>query len=106
MISGGPDSQWIERDVNWSVGANRLAIQGIDGGKQPFRADNLACVFNGEIYNHQELRATLEDKGYIFTDSCDGNVILPLFQEYGREFVTRLEGMFALAILEMDPNNR
>lgn len=106
MLSGGPDEQWIEQGKNWGIGCNRLAIQGIDGGKQPFRASNFTCVFNGEIYNHRELRAELVAKGHSFTDSCDGNVILPLFQEYGPDFVTRLEGMFALAILELDPNGR
>lgn len=106
MFSGGPDSQWIEQGQDWAVGSNRLAIQGIDGGQQPFRSDNLVCVFNGEIYNHSELRAGLVDKGHSFIDSCDGNVILPLFEEYGDALVSRLEGMFAFAILELDTNGK
>ena len=104
MLGGGPDQQWVLQNQNWAVGTNRLAIQGIDGGEQPFRSQNRVCVFNGEIYNHRELRAQLIGNDHNFTDACDGNVILPLFQEYGPTFVQHLEGMFALAILELDSN--
>lgn len=106
MLSGGPDRQTNTIGEGWAVGANRLAIQGLTGGLQPFRLNNHICVFNGEVYNHRTLRAELVEKGYCFTDSCDGNVILPLYQEYGADFVQHIEGMFAIAILELGPDGQ
>ncbi len=100
QLSGGPDAQTFCIRENWSLGSNRLAIQGIDGGAQPYHLDKLTCVFNGEIYNHKALRTSLKRYGYNFSDHCDGNIILPLYQHYGDEFVRLLEGMFAIAIVD------
>ncbi len=101
MKHGGPDRQSYETGTGWALGNNRLAIQGIDGGDQPFiNRNGLYAVLNGEIYNHNQLRAQLVQQGFSFPDTCDGNVILPLFEIYGPEFVKQLDGMFALAIID------
>lgn len=101
MKHGGPDSQDFVARKLWSMGTDRLAIQGIDGGDQPFTDhDGLCVVLNGEIYNHRALREGLRAKGFSFSDECDGNVIAPLFLLYGADFVKYLEGMFAIAIVD------
>lgn len=55
QYNGGPDAQTFSTHQDWSLGNNRLAIQGINGGIQPFTLNDLTCVFNGEIYNHKEI---------------------------------------------------
>ncbi|MDD3183247.1 MAG: asparagine synthase (glutamine-hydrolyzing) [Alphaproteobacteria bacterium] len=101
MKHGGPDRQNYVASKMWALGSDRLAIQGIVGGNQPFtECKGLCVVFNGEIYNHRALREELRARGFSFADNCDGNVIAPLFLLYGADFVRHLEGMFAIAIVD------
>jgi asparagine synthase (glutamine-hydrolysing) len=100
LIHGGPDAQTVHRGDTWALGNNRLAIQGIANGNQPFFLRDMACVFNGEIYNHRALRKDLINRGYKFIGDCDGDVILPLYELYGDAFVSKLEGMFAIALVD------
>jgi asparagine synthase (glutamine-hydrolysing) len=102
QIHGGPDSQSYESGMNWSLGNNRLAIVDLDGGQQPYQWGNrVKVVFNGEIYNHRELRGRLLDRGHTFPDECDGSIIPALYMEYGLDFVRYLDGMFALALIDL-----
>jgi asparagine synthase (glutamine-hydrolysing) len=81
----------------------RLAIVDIAGGHQPMRheASDVTLVFNGEIYNHAELRAEVEASGEIFhSDHSDTEVILHLYLRHGPDFVKQLNGMFAIAIAD------
>ncbi|AUG76493.1 asparagine synthetase B [Kitasatospora sp. MMS16-BH015] len=100
MHHGGPDEQTLHLADTWSLGNNRLAIQGISHGHQPFTLGEATCVFNGEIYNHRELRAELAAQGHRFEGDCDGDVLLPLYRKYGDAFVSRLEGMYAIAVVD------
>ncbi|MFC5724216.1 asparagine synthase (glutamine-hydrolyzing) [Streptomyces gamaensis] len=100
MLPGGPDEQSLHRGDGWALGTNRLAIQGVSHGRQPFTHGALSCVFNGEIYNHRQLRAELAAQGHSFEGECDGDVLLPLYELYGDAFVSRLEGMYAIAIVD------
>ncbi|MFF6995117.1 asparagine synthase (glutamine-hydrolyzing) [Streptomyces sp. NPDC008313] len=100
MREGGPDEQTARAGDGWALGTNRLAIQGIAHGHQPFERRGLACVFNGEVYNHRQLRAELASQGHSFEGDCDGDVLLPLYELYGDAFVSRLEGMFAIAVVD------
>lgn len=101
MRHGGPDRQNYMTGKTWAIGSDRLAIQGIAGGDQPYAEHKgLYVVFNGEIYNHRQLRQDLKTRGFSFSDDCDGNVIAPLFLLYGVDFVRHLEGMFAIAIVD------
>lgn len=102
QLSGGPDAQTVHLQSDWALGNNRLAVQGIGAGAgvQPFRLGRLSCVFNGEIYNHRELRAELAAAGYSFAGDCDGDVLLPLYERHGADFVHRLQGMFAIALID------
>jgi asparagine synthase (glutamine-hydrolysing) len=101
MKHGGPDRQSYHAEDAWAVGTDRLAIQGVAGGDQPFmQHDGLCAALNGEIYNHRELRGRLREEGFVFQDNCDGNVIAPLFLLYGPDFVKYLDGMFAIAVID------
>jgi asparagine synthase (glutamine-hydrolysing) len=100
QVNGGPDGQYLKTGQEWALGNNRLAIQGLDGGCQPFCLNGMHAVYNGEIYNHIELKKWLQTKGYSFPDHCDGSVILPLYELYGESFVKHLNSMFAIAIVD------
>jgi len=100
QIHGGPDSQHLRRGSGWALGANRLAIMDPAGGSQPYELDGVCVVFNGEIYNHNELRAELIRRGHAFTDRCDGSILPALYLEYGPLFVDHLDGMYALAVID------
>ena len=58
--------------------------------------DEFVIIFNGEIYNHQELRGTLEEKGHIFNGNSDTEVLLKSWEEWGQESLNEFVGMFAL----------
>ncbi len=96
----GPDEQGMAVRGRAALGMRRLSIIDVKTGQQPiFNEDeNLAIVFNGEIYNYRELKADLEKKGYRFKTNSDTETILLAYQEYGSEAVKKLRGMFAFAI--------
>ncbi len=100
QLNGGPDAQTFAAGNEWLLSNNRLAIQGLDGGSQPFASNKIHAVYNGEIYNHKELKAELSNKGYHINDHCDGSVIIPMYEVYGDNFVKHLDGMFAIAIID------
>lgn len=100
QINGGPDQQSYKFGNGWALGNNRLAIQGLDGGDQPFALRKKYAVYNGEIYNHRQLKDQLKRQGYTIDDECDGSVILPLYELYGDNFVEHLDGMFIIAIID------
>lgn len=110
MAARGPDARFMrsfETSIESSVflGANRLAINGLKSGAQPyFSADGKVCaVFNGEIYNHFALRRSLNisSADSIESDLCDGDILPALWQKYGIESFCLLDGMFAIAILDL-----
>ncbi len=97
----GPDNKGFFEDKNISLGFRRLSIIDLsEKGNQPmFNEDRtVAAVFNGEIYNFNELRQELEGKGHKFYSNSDGETIVHLFEEFGEKFVERLSGMFAVAL--------
>lgn len=98
----GPDSRGSTRRRSAFLGATRLGIVHPDAGSQPlFNETKRACiVFNGEVYNHRQLRADLVQRGHKFTTETDGEVVLHLYEEMGRDCVRRMRGMFAFAILD------
>jgi asparagine synthase (glutamine-hydrolysing) len=101
----GPDADghWIEESTGVHLGHRRLSIVDLAGGAQPmWTADGqVGVVFNGEIYNHAELREQLQARGCVFqTDHSDTEVLLHAYREWGDEFVTRLNGMWAFAIYD------
>jgi asparagine synthase (glutamine-hydrolysing) len=89
-----------------ALGMTRLAIIDIEGGAQPLYdcAGSAALVLNGEIYNYRELRRELGRRGHVLRTRSDAEVVVHLYEELGTEFVSRLRGMFALAL--WDPRLR
>ena len=101
MIARSPDGfgAWFSDDGRIGLGDRRLSIIDLsEAGAQPMlSADGrLAVTFNGEIYNYQDLRRRLEDKGRIFKSHSDTEVLLHLYAEKGADMVRDLRGMFAL----------
>lgn len=96
----GPDDDGFLLRDGVALGMRRLSIIDLAGGAQPISGedDSVTIVFNGEIYNFQELRPELEKRGHVFKTHSDTETIVHAYEEYGPECVTHLRGMFALAI--------
>ena len=98
----GPDDEgYFEADCA-SLGFRRLSIIDIEHGHQPMATDDdlLHIVYNGEVYNFRELRAELEPLGHEFHTTCDTEVVLHAYQEWGTDCFARFNGMWGLAILD------
>ncbi len=96
----GPNQTGVWESDTVSLGAVRLSIIDLAGGDQPIVSDNgdAVIVFNGEVYNHNEVRVELEKLGHKFRSRCDTEVVLKAFQQWDTECFTRFHGMFAVAI--------
>ncbi len=96
----GPDQQGVFQSDICSMGAARLKIIDLQGGNQPITSSDsdTTIVFNGEIYNHLELRKELEAAGHKFQSHCDTETVLHAFLEWDTECFARLRGMFAVAL--------
>jgi asparagine synthase (glutamine-hydrolysing) len=100
MVHRGPDDENYYQDAHAVLGFRRLSIIDVAGGRQPLSNEDgsIHVVFNGEIYNHRDLRADLERRGHLLQTGSDGEVISHLYEEVGEDFVDHLNGIFALAI--------
>jgi len=100
IVHRGPDDGGFFVEENVGLAMRRLSIIDIATGHQPLsnENENVWIVFNGEIYNHQELRADLEARGHRYRTKSDTETIVHLYEEYGRDCVKHLRGMFAFAI--------
>ena len=98
LIHRGPDQQGVFESKAASLGATRLKIIDLGSGDQPITAAGTTIVFNGEIYNHLELRAELEALGHRFVSHCDTETVLHTFLEWDTRCFSRLRGMFAIAL--------
>jgi asparagine synthase (glutamine-hydrolysing) len=100
MIHRGPDDDGFYLSGQIGLGFRRLSIIDLSGGHQPLSNEDGTAwiIFNGEIYNYQDLRAELVAKGHIFKTRSDTEVIVHLYEEYGTDCVQRLRGMFGFAI--------
>lgn len=103
MIHRGPDASGIYKNKNVQLGHVRLSILDLsDLGSQPFHSvdGNFTIVYNGEIYNHLEIREGLKKVGYNFITTSDTETLLYAFIEYGTNVLEMLNGIFAFAILD------
>ena len=101
----GKNNRGIYVDINpdsndtFAVGHNRLSVIDLsDSGNQPFLYKDYVISYNGEIYNYEELRNNLIERGYSFDSSSDTEVIIKLFEAYGEKSFEKLNGMFAIVI--------
>ncbi len=96
----GPDGQGYQIDEKIGLGHARLSIIDIEGGQQPVHNEEKTVwvVFNGEIFNYIELTSQLKKAGHRFYTHSDTEVIVHLYEQYGDEFVTHLNGQFAIAL--------
>jgi asparagine synthase (glutamine-hydrolysing) len=101
LVHRGPDQQGVFESQDVSLGAVRLKIIDLSPlGNQPMHSgdSDKTIVFNGEIYNHQEIRAELELLGHRFNSHCDTEVVLRAFLQWDTKFLQKLRGMFGLSI--------
>ncbi len=100
LIHRGPDQQGDYQSSICSLGATRLKIIDLEAGDQPIATGDgdTVIVFNGEIYNHLEVRAELEKLGHQFHTHCDTETVLRAFLEWDTQCFARLRGMFAIAL--------
>lgn len=100
IVHRGPDDSGILSDGDFGFGMRRLSIIDIAGGHQPIHSADgrYAIVFNGEIYNHPELRRELEQAGFPFSTHSDTETLLASFVHWGDDAWLRLQGMYAAAI--------
>jgi asparagine synthase (glutamine-hydrolysing) len=100
----GPDGEGMHLlPGGAAIGMRRLSIVDLEGGAQPIWNEDrtIGVVFNGEIYNHIELRVALEARGHRLRTQCDTEVLVHLYEDLGEAMLARLRGMFAFAILDL-----
>jgi asparagine synthase (glutamine-hydrolysing) len=106
MNHRGPDEEGVYASGNVRLGHKRLRIIDLKTGAQPMANEDrrIWVIFNGEIYNYKQLQALLLSKGHSLRTRSDTEVIVHLYEEFGEEFVSKLEGMFSFAL--WDENKR
>jgi asparagine synthase (glutamine-hydrolysing) len=104
MVHRGPDDDGFYVAENVGLAMRRLSIIDLQTGQQPVTNENrtLWLVYNGEIYNHRELRGELKARGHRFLSKSDTETIVHLYEEYGQECVRHLRGMFAFALWDTE----
>lgn len=100
MYHRGPDECGFLVYDNFGMGMSRLSIIDLSSGSQPLHNEDKSVwiVFNGEVFNYIELRETLLKKGHRFSTHSDTEVIVHMYEEYGLDFLSRLNGQFAISI--------
>ena len=100
IVHRGPDDDGFFVTENVGLAMRRLSIIDLETGHQPLSNEDgtIWLVYNGEIYNYKDLRDRLLKRGHIFRTNSDSEVIVHLYEEYGRNCVEHLRGMFAFVI--------
>lgn len=106
IIHRGPDDSGFFIHENVGLGFRRLSIIDLEFGNQPFYSEDksIVSICNGEIFNYKILRRQMQDEGYKFRTNCDVEVLIPLYEKYGDDFVKKLNGQFAIAIFDRKQN--
>lgn len=106
LVHRGPDDEGYYFDEKVALGMRRLSIIDLVTGHQPIHNEDktIWVIFNGEIYNFPKLKQELENKGHRFYTKSDTEVIAHLYEEEGKNFVHRLNGMFAIALWDQKRN--
>lgn len=106
QVHRGPDGQGMYVSEPIAMGMRRLSIIDLENGQQPFwnREHKVAVFCNGEIYNYKALRQQLIEQGYPLKTNSDIEVIPHLYDQYGLDFVQKIEGMYAIALYDLGSN--
>ncbi len=106
IVHRGPDSQDSYVDDDVALGFVRLSIIDLSHGNQPMENEDgsMVLTFNGEIYNYQDIRKDLVAAGHVFKTNADSEVLIHGYEEYGKDLLNKLRGMFAFVI--WDKNNK
>lgn len=106
IIHRGPDDQNSYQDDKVSLGFARLSIIDLNNGRQPMtnEDESIVIVFNGEIYNYQEIKKDLVKKGHSFKTNSDTEVLVHGYEEYGAKLLKKLRGMYAFTIWDKNNN--
>src|SRR6516225_9200417 len=104
IVHRGPDDEGYFLSGSVGLGFRRLSIIDLAGGHQPMSdaEETVWVIFNGEIYNYKELQTELRSKGHQFRTNSDTEVIIHGYKEWGTEVFNRLNGMFGLAIWDVN----
>lgn len=96
----GPDDEQVQNEPGIALGARRLSIIDIAGGRQPIANETgeVWVTFNGELFNYPELRQNLLSKGHQLTTHCDTEAWVHLYEDYGEEMFSKVKGQFAVAL--------
>ena len=96
----GPDDEHVVKGKDFALGARRLSILDLPGGRQPIsnERETIWAAQNGEIYNFPEVRQQLLDRGHHLKTHCDTEILPHLYEEHGEEFPKKIDGMFAVAL--------
>src|SRR6202022_1999458 len=100
LVHRGPDDEGSFLQENVGLASRRLRIIDLQTGQQPVTNEDgtVWLVYNGEIYNHRELRKLLEARGHQYRSRSDTETIVHLYEEFGEDCVQHLRGMFAFAL--------
>ena len=100
LVHRGPDGFGAYLDAGVALGHRRLSIVDVEHGQQPmYSADErFVIVYNGEVFNHPQIKASLESEGVVYNTRSDTESVLHLFEKYGEQSVEHMRGMFAIAI--------
>lgn len=100
LVHRGPDEDGFHVDDGVGLGSRRLKVIDLHTGRMPIYNEDrdVVVVYNGEIYNHAELRSELQAKGHRFASNTDTEVVVHLYEEYGLDLVHRIRGMYAFAL--------
>jgi asparagine synthase (glutamine-hydrolysing) len=103
MKARGPDDFGLLRHGRVTLAHRRLSIRDLDAGKQPLLSQDgrFAVVFNGEIYNDDEVQTELQQRGVYLKTSCDTELLVEAWSAWGQDCIAKLRGMFAFAILDL-----
>lgn len=108
LFHRGPDGQkiWISKNHHIGMGHARLGITDLISGEQPLHSENgrIHVIVNGEFYEHEKIRLFMENKGYKFFTQSDSEILLALYQEFGYECLSHLNGEFAFVLWDEDKN--
>ncbi len=102
LVHRGPDDEGTFAEGPVALAHRRLSIVDLAGGHQPMARGRAVIAFNGEIYNHVELREALAARGHVFRTTSDTEVILAAWETWGEGCVERLNGMFAFALVDRE----